>query len=130
MLWGFGITLLILSFSWGRMEKGIRLLKQGYHNPEIGRDKQYAVLTALQGTVTLILFALMGIGFFAFGWKIGLIAVFASFASQNHCQIDRLHFYLIYHNPRILTIADMQASRPRDSGKIIEHYYRLYGAIR
>ena len=58
----------------------MKLLVQGRYHPALGWEKSNLYVRVAQGVVSLVLFSLIGVCFWLFGWKVGLVALALSFA--------------------------------------------------
>jgi len=74
------VSLLLLALAWGLLERRVKLLAQGRYDPALGWEKSNLYVRVAQGVVSLALFALIGVCFWLFGWKVGLVALVLSFA--------------------------------------------------
>ena len=79
-IWICSVAIVLLSLSWGALERRVKLLARGWHIPKLGWKRSNLYIRIAQGLVTLALFAVVGASFWLFGWRIGLGAFVVSFA--------------------------------------------------
>lgn len=69
--WGLWFVLMGSAFLWGRVEELHAMFRAGYV-PRGWSPKRFGLaLGIIQGGLTLIVFVLIGLGFFLFGWTVG-----------------------------------------------------------
>ena len=78
-MWPTLASLVLLAIAWGRLERRVKLLAQGFANPTLGWEKTNLYVRVVHGLVSLALLTLIVVSFVAFGWKAGLVALFLAF---------------------------------------------------